>query len=204
MRRYRVKRNRRKAVNNRYHMLTRWRLKASPEEIYTILSEPAEYPRWWPSVYLMVRQIAPRRVQLRTRGLLPYTLTWTADTTGSRPPHRIVVKAAGDFEGTGEWSIVPDGEYADVTFDWKVEVEKPLLRYLTVLLRPAFEANHRWAMEQGRRSLELELARYRANTVAEMNTIPPPPRAIESMRRELIAGSVIAVAVAVAIVRGPR
>jgi len=185
-------------------MMTRWRFKASADEIYTILSEPVEYPRWWPSVYLRVRQLAPGRVLLHTRGLLPYTLTWTAQTTERRPPNRIVIKATGDFQGTGEWSIVPDGEHVDVTFDWKLEAEKPLLRYLTFLLRPAFEANHRWAMEQGRRSLELELARYRSNTVEEINTVPPPPRAIDSMRREVIAGSVIALAVAAAIIRGPR
>lgn len=193
-----------KAVNNRYHMISRWRFKASPEEIYTILNEPVEYPRWWPSVYLSVRQLAPGRVRLHTRGLLPYTLTWTAQTTESRPPHRIVIKATGDFEGTGEWSILPDGEEVDVTFDWKLRIQKPLLRYLTFALRPAFEANHRWAMEQGRRSLELELARYRANSVEEMNNVPPPPGVFDGMRREVIAGSILALAVAVGIIRGPR
>ncbi|MDE3198216.1 MAG: SRPBCC family protein [Acidobacteriota bacterium] len=185
-------------------MITRWRFKASPDEVYTILSDPLEYSRWWPSVYLMVRQIGPGRVTLHTRGWLPYTLWWAAETTEKRPPSRIAIQATGDFRGKGEWSIVPDGEFTDVTFDWRLNAEKPLLRYLTFLLRPAFEANHRWAMEQGRRSLELELARYRANTAEEMNAVPAPPCGAGVMRREVFAGTILAIAVTAAILKGPR
>lgn len=187
------------ALKSRWHFITRWRVKGTAEEVFGILSAPLEYPRWWPSVYLMVREIAPgdrggagRSVGLLTRGWLPYKLRWRATTTEVHPPDRIVIQARGDFDGRGIWSIVQDGAWADVTFDWKLTANKPLLRVLSPLFRPAFEANHRWAMEQGRKSLELELARYRSATVEEMNAIPQPASPKEVWNRALAAGAVLA------------
>ena len=183
------------SVKNLYHFLSRWRFQAAAEEIFAILSDPLEYPRWWPSVYLAAREVAPGRVRLLTRGWLPYKLRWDAQTEGTRPPELLAIRASGDFMGNGVLSVVQDGEFADVTFDWKLTAEKPLLRYLSFVLRPAFEANHRWAMEQGRKSLELELARYRATTVEEMNLVPPPPRAADLIRRDVFAGVMLSAAV---------
>ncbi len=194
-------------MTSQYHFLTRWRVAGTPEEIFAILSEPEEYPRWWPSVYLMVREVAPgdrnglgRRIRLLTKGWLPYQLDWEASTTAAQPPNRLVVEASGDFEGRGIWSILPDGAGSgvgsglgsDVTFDWKLKARKPLLRYLTPLLRSAFEANHRWAMGQGLRSLNLELARYRAKTVEEMNAVPAPAGPRELWTRAAATGAVLA------------
>jgi hypothetical protein len=182
-----------KAMDNEYHFLTRWRVKASAEEVYDILSQPEEYPRWWPSVYLSVRQTTARRVRLVTRGRLPYTLRWEATTTEAQPPNRWTIRATGDFEGRGVWSIVQDGEYADITFDWKISAVKPLLQYLSFALKPLFEANHRWAMEQGRQALLLELARARASNVEQMNAVPKPPERRPLWSREIAAGAAMAV-----------
>jgi len=186
-------------MSSQYHFITRWRVRGTAEEVFGILSQPVEYPRWWPSVYLMVRELAPgdrdgegRRVRLLTKGWLPYQLRWEASTTESRRPNRIAVRATGDFEGRGIWSIMEDGPFTDVTFDWKLAAEKPLLRYLSPLLRPAFEANHRWAMRQGLKSLELELARYRAGTVEEMNSIAPPDGPSKLWTKALAAGAMLA------------
>ncbi len=163
-------------VSNRYHFITRWRFRATPEEVFAILAEPLDYPRWWPSVYLSVRELGRRRVRMVTRGWLPYKLRWDSEEIESIRPERLAIRAAGDFEGTGAWSLAKDGDYTDVTFDWKIQAAKPLIRRLTFLLRPIFEANHHWAMEQGRISLALELTRSQATTIAEMNAVPAAPR----------------------------
>ncbi len=34
----------------------------------------------------------------------------------------------------------------NITYDWKIRAEKPLLRYLSLLMKPIFSANHRWAI----------------------------------------------------------
>jgi hypothetical protein len=63
----------------------------------------------------------------------------------------------------------------DITYDWRIQAQKPLLRKLSLLLRPVFEANHRWAMAQGEESLRLELARRRASSNDQRRMVPPPP-----------------------------
>ena len=87
----------------------------------------------------------------------------------SNHPHGFAIAASGDFDGSGVWTFVQKDGYADVTFDWRIVAEKPLLRYLSPVLKPVFAANHRWAMRQGERSLERELAKRRASAA------PPSP-----------------------------
>lgn len=84
---------------------------------------------------------------------MPYTLRWQFRVTESNYPHGFALEAWGDFVGHGEWSLRQNGRYADITYDWRVRAEKPLL------LRPIFAANHRWAMVRGEESLRLELVR---------------------------------------------
>jgi hypothetical protein len=73
------------------------------------------------------------------------------------------------------WTFEQDGEWVNATYDWKIRAEKPLLRRLSVVLKPLFSANHYWAMEKGEESLKLELARRHATTPEERAKIPPPP-----------------------------
>jgi len=194
-------------MSNHYHFITRWRVKGTAEEVYSILSQPLDYSRWWPSVYLTVSEVGPHsgagtpRVRLQTKGWLPYVLRWEASSLEFSRPSRIAIRASGDLEGRGIWSIIEnapeDGSvFTDITFDWKLSVTKPWLRYLAPLLRPAFEANHRWAMAQGLKSLELELARSRAATVEEMNSIAPPDGPREMWTKALAAGAVMAAGLA--------
>ena len=180
-------------MTNNYYFITRWRVKASAEEVYAIISEPLEYPRWWPAVYLEVKDLGGRRTRFHTRGFLPYTLWFESTVIESERPHRLAVRATGDFEGRGIWSIVEDGKYCDITFDWKLTAEKPLLAALSFALKPMFEANHRWAMARGEESLFLELARSRAETPAELNAVPQPEKAPGP--REMALGGLAAAAI---------
>jgi hypothetical protein len=41
-----------------------------------------------------------------------------------------------------------------VRFDWQVFADRPLLRALTPVLRPAFRWNHKWATKQAMAGLE--------------------------------------------------
>jgi hypothetical protein len=157
-----------KPSNTAYHCTTRWRVKASIEEVADVLADPLDLPRWWPSVYLAADELSRardgslERVRLRTRGWLPYTLRWDLTVVRSEYPRGFVIAASGDLEGEGVWTLTErDGE-VDATFDWRVTARKPLLRHLSPLFKPLFVANHHWAMRQGERSLCRELARRRA------------------------------------------
>jgi hypothetical protein len=50
----------------------------------------------------------------------------------------------------------------DIAFDWRIHAEKPLLKRLSFVFKPIFEANHRWAMARGEECLVRELARRRS------------------------------------------
>ena len=155
---------------NDYHFTTHWRVEGTVEEVSDVLGNATDLTRWWPSVYLAVNQLDPgaengvgRVVELRTKGWLPYTLHWFFRVTESRRPYGFSLEAWGDFEGFGVWTFVEDDPNVNITYDWKIRAEKPLLRYFSFLLKPIFSANHRWAMARGEESLRAELAR-RAGT----------------------------------------
>ena len=83
--------------------------------------------------------------------------------------------ASGDFDGRGIWTFKQDGPWVEITYDWKISAEKPLLRYFSFIMKPIFSANHYWAMAKGEESLKLELARRRATTEQERLQVPAPP-----------------------------
>lgn len=152
-----------------YRFITRWRVRGTREEVSEVLDEPTAFPCWWPSVYLGVREAASgdgrgigRTLDLWTRGWLPYTLRWRLRVVESHRPAGFSIEASGDFVGSGVWTFEQDGAFVNVTYDWRIRAEKPLLKYLSFLLKPLFAANHRWAMARGEEGLERELARRRA------------------------------------------
>jgi len=69
----------------------------------------------------------------------------------------------------------PDGDWLNVTYDWKIRAEKPLLRLLSPVLKPIFAMNHRWAMARGEESLRLELLRRRTTDLAQRARITGTP-----------------------------
>ncbi len=165
-----------------YHFITHWRVESTVEEVSEILGKAEDLVRWWPSVYLEVKTLESgdergigSLIGLYTKGWLPYTLRWQFRVTESRSPYGFTLKALGDFVGRGIWTFEQDGSFVNITYDWKITAEKPLLRNLTFLLRPAFSANHKWAMEMGEKSLKLELMRRHARTPQEKATVPAPP-----------------------------
>lgn len=173
-----------------YEFLTTWRVPASIEEVKEVLGDAEALPRWWPSVYLhvtVVDQGGPdgvgRAVDVHTKGWLPYTLRWRLRITEPMSDTGFALSASGDLEGTGRWEFRQDGPEVVITYDWRVSASKPLLRRLSWLLRPAFAANHHWAMSRGEESLELELRRRRARDDRALALVPDPPPATFSRRR---------------------
>lgn len=169
---------------SQYQFLTRWEVESTAEEVYRILEKPEDLVRWWPSVYLDVEIQDPgqpggvgKRVALYTKGWLPYTLKWQFVVTETHFPTGFTLEAIGDFNGRGVWAFKnkPGTSRCEITYDWRISAEKPLLKYLSFLMRPLFSANHHWAMRKGLESLRLELQRRHAATEEERKRISPPP-----------------------------
>jgi hypothetical protein len=155
-------------VRNEYRFRSIWRVPGTAEEVVAVLSDASGLPNWWPSVYLEARALTEggpdgvgATVAFHTRGRLPYTLRWQATVTRV-DESGFSLSAAGDLVGRGRWEFAQEGPEVVITYDWEVRAAKPLLRRLTWLLKPVFEANHRWAMARGEESLTSELLRRRA------------------------------------------
>jgi hypothetical protein len=161
--------------SNEYAFITHWRVRGTIEEVSEILNDAEALPRWWPSVYLEVRKLPDGVVDLYTKGWLPYTLRWQFRVTEDHKPQGFSLEAWGDLVGRGVWTLSQDGPFANVTYDWRVRADKPLLHYGSFIFKPLFAANHRWAMAQGEKSLVLELERRHATSPAERAAVPPPP-----------------------------
>jgi hypothetical protein len=168
--------------SNDYHFITHWRVAGTVEEVAEVIGDAPGLARWWPSVYLDVQELEPggdsgvgKVVSLYTKGWLPYTLRWQFRVTESDPPNGFRLEAWGDFVGRGIWRFEQDGDFVDIVYDWKIRADKALLRTFSFLLKPVFSANHKWAMQKGEESLQLELARCHADTDEARARIPPPP-----------------------------
>jgi hypothetical protein len=161
-----------------YHFITHWQVEATCEEVYNTLRDTADLPRWWPSVYLdvAVREKGDKNglgkvVELYTKGWLPYALKWQFRVTDVNQEtfSGYALEAFGDLVGSGVWTFEQEDKMCNITYNWKIEANKPILKYLSFLLKPLFSANHHWAMQKGFESLKLELNRRKGTVV-----LPPP------------------------------
>jgi hypothetical protein len=70
-------------AGNDYHFITKWRVEGTIEELYRLLANAPDFVRWWPAVYLDVKELEPgnrngigKVLSLYTKGWLPYILRW--------------------------------------------------------------------------------------------------------------------------------
>ena len=81
---------------NEYHFITHWRVEGALAQVADILNDAPGLVRWWPSVYLEVRELeqggadgAGKVIDLYTKGWLPYTLRWRFRITDSRQHYHV-------------------------------------------------------------------------------------------------------------------
>jgi hypothetical protein len=157
--------------STQYHFITRWLVNENAERVYRILENAEDLVRWWPDVYLQVKRIEKgdengigKKIELYTKGYLPYRLTWTFVVTEANFPKGFSIRASGDFVGTGVWAFNQINEnQTEILYDWRISAEKPLLKYLSWILKPLFKSNHLWAMKKGEESLKKEIERLKRN-----------------------------------------
>lgn len=170
------------AIND-YRFIDRWQVRSTLDEVWEIMTDGADFKRWWPGIYLDARELVHgdddglgRTIGFHAQGgRLLYTLRWQARTIRVDKPHGFTIEASGDFQGTGTWTFEQDGEWVKMTFEWVIQAANPLLRSLSFVIKPLLANNHRWAMQLGEKSLQLELARRHARTPEEAIRIPLPP-----------------------------
>ena len=141
-----------------YRFLDRWLVPAPIERVYDTLGDVAGYGRWWTDFVIEATgdEGEPRpgkRNRLLVKAYLPYKVRFGMEVLEAEKPRRILSRLSGDFDGTGEWRLTETAEGTEAVLDWRPQVNKPLIRYLTPLLRPLFRSNHVWAMKRGERQI---------------------------------------------------
>ena len=158
--------------SNHYSFFTHWRMEGDIAEIYTLISNPLDYPNWWKNVCFQVEELEPgdkrklgQVIRFQLKAALPYVLKWQAKSTELNKPYGFTSEVTGDLVGLGVWSFKQDGSWVDITFNWEVAVEKPFLRFFSFFLRPVFNWNHNWVMKKWEESLRSELRSRRRSKV---------------------------------------
>jgi len=141
-----------RALAGEYRFVDEWDVDAPVEAVFDTLVDARTYPEWWRPVYLSVDGDGDV-VDHHFRGRLPYELRVRTTTLTRERPHRIETAVEGDLSGHGRWTLTPTARGTHVRFDWHVHADRPLLRALTPVLRPALRWNHAWAIARAREGL---------------------------------------------------
>jgi hypothetical protein len=152
-----------------YEFITKWRFDdASIEEAADILADTASLPRWWPELFRTVTIIKPgtghglgQVAACTCKARLPYTLSFIYTCVEDRYPYGSTIEATGELVGRGVWTLAQSGSEVDVEYSWQVDLEKPILKMLSPLLRPLLAWNHEWSMQRGEEGLRREIIRRR-------------------------------------------
>jgi pimeloyl-ACP methyl ester carboxylesterase len=150
---------------NTYRFVEQWWIPgASPDEVYQVISDSRLMPQWWKGVYLESHALGGwtephvgARAQVKARGFLPYKLNFILESTALEPGRLVEVKTIGDFVGVWRATISPEPGGTRVHIDWRVTVQKPLVRILSPMLKPLFAWNHNWTTPRGEAGLRTYL-----------------------------------------------
>jgi uncharacterized protein YndB with AHSA1/START domain len=141
-----------------YVFIDEWDVEAPQQAVFDALADSTTYPQWWKPVYIDVESDGPPEVgrtsKQHFKGRLPYTLRTSSEIVRYERPREFEVSVVGDLTGRGTWTLTPSDGKVHVRFDWRVIADRPLLRYLTPVLRPAFRWNHNWAIKRAIEGLE--------------------------------------------------
>jgi quercetin dioxygenase-like cupin family protein len=158
-----------RAGSREYVFVDEWDVAASAEATFDAIADGRTYPDWWRPVYIDVDAEGPPAIgqvsSQHFKGRLPYELRTRSRIVELERPSVVAAEVEGDLTGYGKWTLTPTASGTHVRFDWRVYADRPLLRVLTPVLRPAFRWNHNWAIARAIDGLEPHA--LRASAAAE-------------------------------------
>jgi len=141
-----------------YVFIDEWDVDAPVEAVFDALADARTYPEWWRPVYINVEADCPPQVgcvsEQEFKGRLPYHLNTRSEIVRMDRPREFAVEVVGDLTGRGVWTLTLSDGRVHIRFDWRVIADRPLLRYLTPILRPVFRWNHNWSVKRAIEGLE--------------------------------------------------
>ena len=111
---------------------------ATVEEVYHVLARGELLPRWWKGVYLEAHKLSENPRAESRRPSPPTSCNFIVEAVELTPDRKSAVKTIGDFEGLWSAMLSQWGSGVHVDLVWQATVVRPILKFLTPLLRPAF------------------------------------------------------------------
>ncbi|AEE46506.1 hypothetical protein [Cellulomonas fimi] len=151
-------------VRRRGYVLTSvWRVGAPLARCWDVLADPAlTWPDWWP--HLRTRDVAPAdglvgsSATLLFRTPLGYPLRVALVVTAAESQRRVLVRATGDLDGTGDVRLTAAAaDRTRIDVHWDVRTTPRWMNVTAPLLGRAFVASHARVMRAGERGLDRHL-----------------------------------------------
>jgi hypothetical protein len=151
--------------SSHFDLVSHWRIHAPVERVWSELTDPAAWPQWWPHVR-GVTTLSPggpdgvgavRRIHWSTR--LPYQMVIEVEAIECVRHQRLRGRSQGHVKGEGLWLLRPEPGFTDVTYVWRVSLERRWMRWLAPLLAPLFRWNHDGVMRAGELGLQRRVQR---------------------------------------------
>ncbi|AUY41333.1 MULTISPECIES: SRPBCC family protein [Leclercia] len=148
-----------------YQFSTVWRVEASVQEVWEILSHPDLWPEWWGSLVQIIelRKGDGRGIgalhRYTWKGALPYHITFDIHVLTIQPLCLLEGEASGEVEGRGVWSLSAHGRETLVRYDWDIRTNTRWMNLLAPLAGPVFRWNHHRVMRDGAKGLARRLGR---------------------------------------------
>lgn len=147
---------------SRYELHDIWRIVGTLDEVAELMFDTESLPEWCPA-FRSVDVVAAgdenrigRVYDVRVKGPLPYSLKLSYRVRERVYPHYFIVDVTGDFEGEGHGSFQQVGNHVEAKYRLIVTIRRPLIRYLSIAIRPLLVMQHTWLIwRTGRRANQI-------------------------------------------------
>jgi len=136
-----------------------YQIEAPIEQVWQALRDFDHYPTWSKGIF-HAQQLKQGNadglgdnIRYKVKGRLPFTLAFDATVTEADPPRILELRAPGDLEGIGRWTLSQHGTITTAQYTWDVRSNKRWMNLLASLARPLFEWNHDGVMREAGRGL---------------------------------------------------
>lgn len=140
---------------NQYNFVTIWKIEAPLLAVWNTLMDVEKFPEWWPAVKQLeiidrgdsngINSITKQTWQ----GVLPYRLSFVAQTTEINYLESMFLVASGDLQGSGQWQFSQEDQISIIRYDWNVKTTSIAMSLLASLLKPLLAWNHDEIMRWG-------------------------------------------------------